>query len=1489
MLPSGAGQLKVSLAFRKSGDYESTTRFGYPRITQAPYATNSQTTPRAQPRAENSQPASQGSLNQHIVPHHVQADTASPIVKQNVKKSLNVSNPSTPKKKKNFKKPKNQTPIRKDGASSVDTQPHVAKPVSQIPHTPGSRSEGKEVDKGAVGAHGRATSPDQVIASTQPVAEVSSKENENHSKQEGDVAGMALVALPATAEDISNPVNHKQNFPRMNDSHVNQEQLNILDGSPTRKPRNISSSRKTSQPQSQSSPTETRDQVISGNSVVQDLSEDQWPALQRPSPSPKEGQHEHVIITKRLNYRAISLKTTLEVKPEAFSTATMTKKKVNDPEGPINAASKVETPILTRAKSSDRGGHLNETLRTTGADHNSGDVNRRNVTFPGNIRIRVPTTPIPTEASRETSSAGGYNSTDLPSYSQTECSNSWAEDSEQADISSPRNSNSRGNTTTKPVLDVVRDKSQIPYISSVSEMKQMEANSPSGRVPLHGDRALSSDVGIELDTAPYIDKTAQDTATISIPKVDDQQPLSEAHEENHEKTKKNSSITTRVTSCVANCDTDTKLSSRAKGKQKVLTIEVPPRELQSRSLHSVPSPPSASPKYSKSKQHLEVRELSTSSSIPVPSPAISTHMKKKTKKITPPRKTSRTTAPTEKDMKTGKSVITGTEPGTLDGSSKDVTSSAPILEQERLMDAHEPNTSNSEVSETIQATVVDLTGDQDEGASDETQHDERPTVDPAQSDGQDSRIRSYPAPDPSNAVYVSELRGPSIAKRKSTDLAQPSSDSQLSQGRSYPAPDPSSAVYVAGRFPARMIFLEHLNRIEDEKVVATPPSSPDMPIKKDQAKAKKNKKRKSKTHADHQNISESQSIMPFPKPKVQSAAFPTLPLDEPSPTGAPSHENSEVGIEVSDPFGVLDPTLDVEQIGHHESGNTGVWTDAVIEKRSDITAMMTVKSKAKSFDIEAFDKEDQEFRKRKSPLDSELLQHIGIMGGNGIGLTVDTTSEDRDNSSIDSTKQDVTGDLLSTRSSVNDYGSTPELTRGSSIVSSSSNIIFPDVPAYMPRPISTILAPVNLTHDPEFDSSSLETSNLKARPPRHHPEFDSDIFDRPAVRVESPHKSPLAAEFGTGSFSATFEPDIEQKDIAREAFTPIPSPVKPIFSLDLLGVPSTGLEAPIKKMKLSGEAESSSAVPGFEHKSLNKAEDSGYRPEEVEASGAVADVQSLLSAESDVKSQFSDHSKPVTEDKSSPEVDTLQAVETIGEVQTTEDVEPSGIYDIHNTISNIKLRLSAEAALASQRLKNSKSVEAITGEKIGSSEEVKSLENMKLEHDVNPENEVELEDEALSRNADGNDTIPAESGSLTGPSKVVGRPSTSADIEDLRSAKQHSPTKIAEDAEPFSAISETSTVKTAFPPLPSGSFPTTADSPPKLSEANVAAHTVATDSDDAREERRARNESISEWSTTSSFRRKTYSEAANIPSPTRRSRGQSMVGAAPREGESCVC
>ncbi|MCJ1384909.1 hypothetical protein MMC17_008027 [Xylographa soralifera] len=1499
-LPSGAGFLKVSFAFRKAGDMrgqqevmfpaEPATRSAYPRNAQPLDAINSQATSRAQLTAENPQSASQGSLNQLPVPHHVQADVANTIIRQNVKKSSNMSNPSTPKKKKYNKKSKNPTPIRKEGASSVDTQSRVAEPVSQTLHTPGSRSEGKELHRGAAGAHGHVTKSDQVVASTRLIVDASNKEN--HKKQEEEITEMASEVLPAAAEDINNPVNYKQNFPRRDDSHIDQEQLNILDGSPSRKPRNLSSSRKTSQPQSQSSPTETFEQVISGNPAVPDLSEDQWPALQRPSPSPKESQQEPIIITKRLNYRAISSKIASEVKAEATSKTATTKKEVNNPgEGSSNAALEVTTPITTRAKSSDRSGHLDETSRTTSADHNSGDVNSRSVTFPRDNRIKVPTTPISIEASREVSSAGGYTNTDLPSHSQIERSNSWAEDSGKPDVSPPSNSNNRGSTTTKPIMNMVLDKSETPYSSRISGMYETEDNSSLAQVPEHGDRALPSDICIELENTPSIDGIVHDTATTPVPTVDVQSPLSESYDGNHENPENYSGTTTSVMFSVVDLDTNTKLPSRAKGMQKVLTIEVPSRGLPATSIHLAAPPPSKSPKISKSKQHLE--EPSTSSSILVPSPAISTHMKKKTKKITPPRKTSRTSAPTKKDTKMSKSLIHGTEADTADGSSKDVTSSDPTLELEKMADRQNSNESKSEVPEATQATTVDLTVDQDEGVSDETQQDELTTVDLAQSDERAARVRSYPAPDPSNAVYVSEFRGPSIAKRKSLDFVQPRSESQPVQGRSYPAPDPSSAVYVTSRFP-RMIVLERSNRVEDEKVATTPPSSPDIPSKKDRAKTKKNKKKKkSKGVAEHQSISGLQSIMPFPKPKAEPAAFPTLPLDEPSPRNSASHESSEVEVEMSDPFALFDPMLQAERIARRERRNTGVWTDAVNEKQSDVTAMMVLKNKGKSSDSEAFDKERQNYPKRKLPLVSELLQHIDNMDGNGLGLTVDTTSTDRDSSSMDSTKQDMTGNQLSTRSSINDNGSVPELTRGSSIVSSSSNIIFPDVPGYMSRPLSTILAPVNLTHDPSFDSSSLETSNLKARPPRHQLDFDSNIFDRPAVRIESPQKSPLAAEFGSGLISATFKPDIEQEEIGSEAFTPVPSQIKPIFSLDLLDIPSTMIEAPLKKMKLSGDAEPSSAASGFEQKPSTKPKAFGKHSEGMKSNDTVLGIQSLLPTELEAESQLSDKLKFATEVKSSCEMKAFQGVETSGEVQPKKELKPSGIVDTRNAVSDVENVLSVEADTKFQHLEDSKSMEeVITNEEIASEEEVKSPENLKLKDDVKPKTEVELQNKATSQIlepsngiVDESDMVSTKSGYSIEFLKVVERLSSSADIGDVPVTEPNSPTKTAEDVEPFSAVSEASTIKATFPPLPSGSFSTTADSPPKLSEANVAAHTVATDSDEAREQRRSRNESISEWSTTSSFRRKTYSEAANIPSPTRRTRGQSMMSPADSEAE----
>ena len=1468
---------------------EPSMRSAYPRDTHPLRTSNSQTLPRAQLRAEDSLPANQDFLYQRSVSHPVQGDAANTISTQNIKKSSNKSNPSTPKKKKNSKKSKNPTPIRREAVSSVDAEPRVTASVSQIPYTPESRAKGKEVREGTAETQERATRSDQNVPSAQTAAQTSSK---NCEKPEGDKAETTPEILPAAVEDTSSSVSHEQNLTQQNDSRVNREELNILDGSPSRKPRNHSLSRKLNQPPSQPSPTEPSGRNFSGNPAVPGLSEDQWPALQRPSatPSPKEGQHESSIATRRLHYRAISSKTSSGASTKAFSKTAKTKE-VNDPgEGPSNAAPAVTTPIVTRPESLDRSGHLNENLDTTSLNHNLGDVDVHNVNLPRDIRIRVPTTPSSIEASRETSSAGGYNTTDLPSYSQTECSNSWAEDSELTDISPPIISSYRENTTTKPALDIVKNTSETPYISSMSEVYETKDDSCLDQVPKHGYLALSSDVGIESTPVPCFDGNTHENAATLIPTADVQSPpLSESYDGIHEKTEIIAGITTSMASFVENRDTNIKLSWRAKGKQRVLTIDVPPRSLPSTSINSAQPPPSKSPKNSKSKQDLVVCEPPGSSSIPEHSPAISTHMKKKTKKITPPRKTSRNNGLTKKDTKSGQSLTISTELVPRDGISKDAASSGPTLEQDKSADVHDSTIANSELARAPQSTMVDLTIDQDKTLLDETQKDEASALDPAQSDGQASLARTYPAPDPSNAVYVSELQGPYIAKRKSLGSAQSSSDSQLVQVRNYPPPDPSSAVYVTGRVPTRTIVMDNSNQVKNEEVAASPPSSPDMPSKKDRTKAKKNKKRKSKNVAEFQDASESHLIMPFPEPKLQSAAFPTLPLNEPSPTDPLSQGSSELEVEMSDPFGVFDPVLNVEQTGHRERRSTEIWTTAVNEKRSDTTAMMILKNKAMSPDREIFDNGAQDFQKRKASFSSELFRYIDNIDANRLGLTLDTTSRDLDSSSIEFAKQDMTDTRVSTRSSINGNGSVPELTRGSSIVSSSSNLIFLDVPGDSPNPLSAILAPVNLTHEPNFDSSKLETSNLKARPPQHHPEFDDDIFDRPAGGIESPPKSPLTAEFGSGSISAVFKPDVEHEEVGSEATTPILSSAKPLCPLNLLDAPSTILEGPLKKMKLSEKMGSTDAASGFEKKSSNTAEAPGSYSEELQCNDTASEVPSLFIAEPEADPQLSDDLKFVVADPPSRGVKTPNKMETSEEVQPERKVLPSLIVDDKNVVSDTKNLVFSEANIESQRPEESKSMgKIITDEKNTSLEKVGALEFVELGYSMEPSREVDLEGEAMSsitepsnKVADGNDTFSTKSGSLSGPSNVVGRPGIFADTEGLPSPEQGAPAKIAEDVEPFSAISEASTVTAAFPSLPSSSFSSTANSsPPKLSEANIAAHTIATDSDEAREQRRSRNESVSEWSTTSSFRRKTYSEAANVASPTGRSRGQSMVGAA---------
>ncbi|MCJ1404430.1 hypothetical protein MMC11_007655 [Xylographa trunciseda] len=1488
---SGAGYMKVAFAFLRPNDIreaqevtssaKSATRFTHPRNTQLLNATNSQATP---PARKKTQSASQGSSDQLPVPNHMPADMANTLNRQNVRSFSNVSNPSTPKKKKNGKKHRNQTSTRKEGDSSVDPQSRVAKPVSQTPHTPGSRTEVKELDNGAVGAHERVAIPDQVVSSSHLIAEASDKENNN--SQGGDRTERASKARGASAENSNISVSHKYNFPRRKENHVDREQLNILDGSPSRKPRNPSSSRKTSQPESQSAQTDAHEQFNPGSAVVAELQEDQWPALQRPSPSPKEGQH-GLIVTKRLNYRAISSKAALEGKSEGLSKSATTQKEVSVlGEGPSNASSNVKVPVTIRVNSSNRSDDLRETPRIISADQHSGDVKCRKVTLPRDIITEVPSTSTSVEASREVSSAGGDTTADPASYSQTERSNSWAEDVGKYDTGSPGKLNNRENTTTNQVPIMVSGIDQTRHISNTFGTQKPTDGSLISQLPEKEDRALSSHVSSKLEMTPPSDGTSHDATLIPIPTVNVGPPL----------TKHMSSISTTVASSFVVPGTHINLSSR-KGKHKALTIDVPLGNHQSTSAHIAVPPPSNSPKSSKSKQRLE--EEFMSSSISVPSLPISTHMKKKTRKITPPRKTSKTSEPNKKDTKVHQSPTKDSKCATLDGSPNDVGLPVPVLEQEIVADTQVSSNSNSETAE---ATELEHAMDQELGQRepDNTQPDEHSITETAESNDQISRTRSYPAPDPSNAVYVSEILGPSAPLRRPSNLGQPRPESQLVQGRSYPPPDPSSAVYVTGRFPTRMLLLEGSDQVKDETVTAKPLLSPDIPSKKERIRTKKAKKRKSKEISEHQNTSELQSIVPFPKPKAPSAAFPTLPLDEPSPTESLSQEHSEVGAETSDPFAVLDPMLQTEHVGRRERHNTGVWIDTVNEKRHETKAMMARKNVGKSSDVETVDKKGQEYRKRKAPLKTELLQHVDIVKDNGSELIVDTTSKDPDSSSMDSMKQDMACKLLSTKSSINDLGSVPDLTRGSSIVSSSSNVIFPDVLGFIPRSMSTILTPVNLTHDPSFNSDSLETSNLKARPPPHLPKFDSNFFDRPAIRIESPPKSPLAVEFGSGSISTAFKPDIEQEEIGSEAFAPITSPVKPIFSLGSLDISSTVLEAPLKKMKLSEGAGSFSVASGFEHKSLNEHEASGKHLEVTKLEDTISNVRPSLSAEPGSKSQLSDDTESEAEVKPLRQVEAFEEVEKPREVPLTDHVKPSAIVGTYNAVSDPGDMSSIEANINFQRLEDSKSIEEVsTDVVVKPSEDSRSVENVNLENEAKPEKEEEQEDDVkpedeassqIGKSAntafEAGYTAPLESGPSVEPSNVPEQLGTSVEVEELPSNEQNSPTKTAEDAEPFSAVSEASTVKAIFPSLPSESFSTIPDSPPKLSEANVAAHTVATDSDDAREQRRSRNESISEWSTTSSFRRKTYSEAANIPSSTHRTRGQSMVGVTMSPAES---
>ena len=1360
---------------------ESATNFDHSPNTELLGATNSQAAAEVLLTDVGSLSAGCGSVTQMPVPYHIPADTMNTIARQNVRNPLNLSNPKTPKKKKTNKKPKTPNSARKESVGNGDLRPTVMKPVSQTPHTPGNRSELKELHTNTVVADECVTKAEQILPSSQSIPQASSKQTDNG--QEVNNTKNTLETLPAPVEDLKISVTHKHNIGRRNDTRADREHLNILDGSPSRKPRNVSSSRQTSQPQSHVSPTEACEQVIPSKFVGPDLSEDQWPALQLPSHIP---EREHgPSNSKRVTYRSLSINAALEAKEGSGPKNLPTRNEINDAgEGPSNTMSKVTIPVSNRAKSLDWISEPQELPTAISIVPSSKEVKNHSVAPSKDLCIKVPSSPTSVEPSQEVSSAGGYTTTDPPSYSQTERSNSWVEELGKDDISLPSKSYNTEDIATEQTSNIISDTSETPHTSSALKIHNIEDGLLLAHLSKQEDDPLSSDINMKFEGAPSSDQTALGIASTQNPTVHIEPPLSKSQEGTEEKTKDSSALTSSVASSVVNSDTNIMFSSRAKGKHKILTIEVSKRP------HMVPapqtsSPLSNSPKSSKPKQRVE-EPMRSSSSLPVPSPAISTHMKKKTKKITPTRKPARTGALMKKDTEVDKPPTNSSERVTLDGSSKDEALSNPTFEQERVLPTHSSTESNFGASE---AAPIDLIKGQGQGEEvlDDVRKEKHATMDETQPGEQVSQTRNYPAPDPFNAVYVSEFRGPPDPKRERLALTEARPESQLVKSPTYPAANPSSAVYVAGRFPTRTLVLECSDQAEDQKVVATPPSSSEMPSKKERIRTKKGKKRKSKETSEHGNISASILIAPFPKPNVQPAAFPTLPLEEPSSTDLQSHD-PEVNVEIHDPFTVLNPVL---QSGHDERRDTELWINTVTQKRKDTETMMTLKSLDKSSEVEALDKLGPGYRKKKMPYKSELLQHIDNMEANGLGLTME---------------HDLEGRLMSTRPSMNDVGAVLDLTSGPSTVSSSSNIIFSDVSGYTPQSMSTLLAPVNLTHEPSFNSDILETSVLKARPPPHQPEFNSNIFDRPAFGVESSTKSPLAAEFGSGLVSVDLTRHIEESKPSSKGLSPIPSPVEQISRLDNQDIPSTVPEKPLKKTKtkISEGADPSTAASGFEYVSPEKPEASSKRLEKVDPHVTVSDIQSLLSVEhNEIVSQSLDDMKSII------------LVKPLCKVEPLESRAPK---------------------------------------------------------------EEELEDEVSSQRPDLSDAIidrksvlSIESQLIMQPSEVVNQSSMVANIEGFPPAEQISPTKTAGDVEPISAVSEASTVK----PFPVSNMPA---SPPRLSEANVTAHTVATDSNGAGEISRSRTESISEWSTTSSFRRKTYSEAANHPSSTPRTRGQSIVG-----------
>ncbi|MCJ1476149.1 mucin 17, cell surface associated [Lambiella insularis] len=1040
----------------------------------------------------------------------------------------NSGNPKTPKSKKGKKKSAPSTPLKQESSNELHSQ--LEDGQNKVPKllTLEQRSELKEVPLNADStkkATAELKQPDVTDTSkhAQPVTKTEHATNRKDSPK----------SKASGKEDIIFSNLHAKG-PSKQGAKLDHTHLNISDGSPSRKPRNNGSSRKPNN----SSPipdTDVKMAKIDPPPVVPALTEDQWPALQRSAPSATETQRSP-IDTKRISRRLSSIRIGSDTKAEIADV-----KKIAKDQGKVETKPNQATTddaISFKDVNYAVAATLDPKNTSIHLDTQPDSTTTGNSATKSGVDLRVEVSTAPTSDSHiNNPSPGGHKFADPTPYFLTQVADSWAEESDKQDAERQCALENRKPTAGEQGKQIEDKSEQVlvpdsttgdsetqkteeaPVLDPVPAITEGKARSSS---PVVFDQANVSDI-VEQDNvlAPIIAAKAASILAMLENNTDggfDGGDLPAGH--------------TIIQSSSAKSDESIKLIPPAKGKHKVLTIKVPPRTPSPTATESAVPLLSDSPKTAKFKQRVE--EPIRSSSLSVPSPPIPTHMKKKNKKSpTPTKKIARGKQPGEITPESQRVPSDGSEHTAFDGSSMDGSAIEPLTFPEEVK--------RQNLSESINLTPAEPSS----AATDISRED----------------IQQSPGEEP-------EVENPSLA-------------------RSYPAPDPSSAVYVAGDLPlVRVPAHKRTDRpSSDIVIIPTPPSSPDILTKKDRGNAKKAKKAKKRgLKADYQRHNTFQ-----PNSGKRAESSPSL-LNMASFGSSEGRESSTLGTDMPPPSAPVTsgaPSASSPSILDNSTMGTNVWrrgdSGSLFEK-----SLINENPVFRAENLHYPDKIADEYHQEKGGYMHKVTgstNHLGYDGfeedgtnskdttmgkthnmrSEGLGIDNGHTSESLESSYDDFKSNVLRSNTLSTRSSIAESTSLSYLTRDSSITSTTSRLIFRDVPYQKPDGVLGFHLPiVKQTHYKNFDADGLETVNLKAAPPPSQAVSETKSLQAPETIVATPPRSPPAPEFGSGSISSKFEPDVVKEDLDSDRTAPRRSPKKPspVMIIYQLNTPDRHLETP---------------------------------------------------------------------------------------------------------------------------------------------------------------------------------------------------------------------------------------------------------------------------------------------------------------------------------------